>query len=51
MVQQDGSYNWNNCVDEPVLESKAFMAEITDDTVLSEELVQIISEDGSIPTT
>ena len=43
VVQQDGTYNWNIHSDDSALEPKAFMAEISDATVLSEELVQIIS--------
>ena len=50
VVQQDGSYDWNNCVDKPAPETKALMAEITEDSVLSEELIQIISEDDHVST-
>ena len=45
--QQDGTYDWGHHVDEQASETRAFMAEITEEMGLSEELVQIISGDNS----
>ena len=41
--QQDGSYDWGHHVDDQGPETQAFMAEITEEIDLSDEMVQIIS--------